>query len=84
MEIIYTILFTAPHMEPLLFAASSRSNLGTKVRDHVNSMIAGHNEDKPDDHTPELGQYADLDTAAGWLADAYGYQFEIEAHVEDV
>ena len=76
---IYTILFQAPHMQPLLFAASSRSKLGNKVRDHVNQLCA---EDS--DHGDPLGQYTDLDEAAAWLVNSYGFEYEIEAHVEDV
>lgn len=73
---IYTILFTAPHMEPLLFAASTRSKLASKVRDHINEIMS-------EDETP-LGQYVDLDTGAGWLSDMYGYAYEVVAHTEDV
>lgn len=79
METIYTILFTASHMEPLLFAAMSRSKLGSKVRRHINELII----DDPSLGEP-LGQYEDLDRAAGWLAEQYGYQFEVTTHAEDL
>ena len=84
METIYTILFTAPHMEPLLFAASTRTKLASKVRDHVNQLIDTHNEGNPDEEpSAPLGQYTDLETGAGWLSDMYGYTYEVEAHTED-
>lgn len=85
MKTIYTILFTAPHMEPLLFAALSRSKLASKVRDHVNHLIDMHNEDNSDEQpSAPLGQYTDLETGAGWLSDMYGYSYEVEAHTEDL
>lgn len=84
METIYTILFTAPHMEPLLFAASTRTRLASKVRDHVNQLIAMHNEENSDEAASvPLGQYTDLDTGARWLSEMYGYEYEVEAHTED-
>lgn len=82
-DTIYTILFTAAHMEPLLFAATTRTKLAHKVRDHVNQLIDESNGMEPVEEQPKLGQYVDLQEAAAWLQDAYGYSFEIEAHVED-
>lgn len=79
METIYTILFTASHMEPLLFAALSRSKLASKVRRHINELII----DDPSLGEP-LGQYVALEQASGWLCEQYGYQFEITVHSEDI
>lgn len=85
METIYTILFTAPHMEPLLFAASTRTKLASKVRNYVNHLIGIHNESNSDEEpSAPLGQYTDLETGAGWLSDMYGYSYKVEAHTEDL
>lgn len=79
METIYTILFTAPYMEPLLFAALSRNKLAAKVRAHINTLCA---EDA--DHGEPLGPYTDLDDCIQWMADSFGYKDDLVVHTEDL
>ena len=79
METIYTILFTAPHMEPLMFAALSRSKLASKVRRHVDELVMQGDIGGG----KYVNKYADVKEAAGWLTREFGYQFEITVHTED-
>ena len=41
----------------------------------------GNPEDPP---AAPLGPHTDLDTGAKWFEEMYGYEYEVEAHTEDV
>lgn len=85
METIYTILFTDQGMSVTLFAASSRALLAHKVRDAANELITMLNDGNPEDPpAAPLGPHTDLDTGAKWFEEMYGYEYEVEAHTEDV